>query len=318
MVVNALERSQVALDKLHRPLLGIGLKIGATFAFTLMAAIARHLGPEIPVGQIVFFRSAFAFIPIVIALLMAGQGLRSLHTRQPLSHARRAFTGVLAMFTYFSALTYLPIADVTAISFASPLIVVVLAASFLGENIRFFRWGAVLVGFVGVIIMASPHMGEGFTTDGAGVGLLFGLANAVLVAFTMIFIRMMSGVESALAITTYFQLTCTVVSGLTLPFVWVTPSSSSLMLLIGLGILGGIGQLLMTNGYRYAPASTLANFDYVAMIWAILFGWLFFGELPVAAIYWGAAIVMASGLFVVWRERRLGLQRQAERAIEPV
>lgn len=90
------------------------------------------------------------------------------------------------------------------------------------------------------------------------------------------------------------------------------------MLLIGLGILGGIGQLLMTNGYRYAPASTLANFDYVAMIWAILFGWLFFGELPVAAIYWGAAIVMASGLFVVWRERRLGLQRQAERAIEPV
>ena len=131
MVVNALERSQVALDKLHRPLLGIGLKIGATFAFTLMAAIARHLGPEIPVGQIVFFRSAFAFIPIVIALLMTGQGLRSLHTRQPLAHARRAFTGVLAMFTYFSALTYLPIADVTAISFASPLIVVVTLFCFL-------------------------------------------------------------------------------------------------------------------------------------------------------------------------------------------
>ncbi len=297
-----------------RPLLGIGLKIGATLAFTLMAAIARHFGQDIPVGQIVFFRSAFAFIPIGIALLAVGGGLSNLNTKHPWLHARRACTGVLAMFTYFSALTYLPIADVTAISFASPLIVVILAAVMLGERVRFFRWGAVLTGFAGVLVMISPHVGEGLPSELATTGILFGLANAVLVAFTMIFIRMMSGTESALAITTYFQLTCSVVSGLTLPFVWVTPSGLEWLLLVMLGVLGGIGQLLMTNGFRYAQASTLANFDYAAMIWAILFGWLFFAELPEPAVYAGAVTVIGSGLFVVWRERRLGLERRNETA----
>jgi drug/metabolite transporter (DMT)-like permease len=300
-----------------RPLLGIGLKIGATFAFTLMAAIARQLGKDVPVGQIVFFRSAFAFIPIGFALIAVGGGLQQLSTRKPWIHIRRACTGVLAMFTYFTALTYLPIADVTAISFASPLIVVVLAAFFLGEHVRLYRWSAVLVGFAGVLVMVSPHAGSGLASGNAGAGIAFGFANAVLVAFTMIFIRMMSGTERALATTFYFQLTCTIVSAMTLPFYWVTPGFGELLLLVSLGILGGIGQLLMTNSYRYAPASTLASFDYAAMIWAIAFGWLFFGELPEIAVYVGAGIVIGSGMFVAWRERQLGLKRPDESVTEP-
>ena len=280
----------------------------------LMAAIGRYLGDHVPVGQLVFFRSAFAFVPIGIVMFATGQGLSALATKNPLSHARRAFTGVCAMFTYFGALTYLPLADVTAISFASPLIVVVLAALILGEAVRLYRWSAVGVGFVGVLIMVSPHLGAGYAAEGSGFGVGLAVANAVLVAFTMIFIRLMSGTESALAITFYFQLTCTIVSALTLPFAWVTPSGFELWLLVALGILGGIGQLFMTNGYRFAQASTLANFDYVAMIWAIGFGWLFFSELPAAAVYVGAVIVIGSGLFIVWRERALGIERarQAE------
>ena len=280
----------------------------------LMAAIGRHLGDHIPVGQLVFFRSAFAFVPIGIVMFATGQGLSALATKNPLSHARRAFTGVCAMFTYFGALTYLPLADVTAISFASPLIVVVLAALILGEAVRLYRWSAVAVGFVGVLIMVSPHLGAGYGAQGSGFGVGLAVANAILVAFTMIFIRLMSGTESALAITFYFQLTCTIVSALTLPFAWATPSGFELLLLMALGILGGIGQLFMTNGYRFAQASTLANFDYVAMIWAIGFGWLFFKELPAAAVYAGAVIVIGSGLFIVWRERALGIERarQAE------
>jgi drug/metabolite transporter (DMT)-like permease len=318
VAVNRGEKQLPPSNESARPLLGIGLKVGATFAFTLMAAIAREIGQDIPVGQIVFFRSAFAFIPIGFALLAVGGGFGSLATKRPWQHARRAFTGVFAMFTYFSALTYLPIADVTAISFASPLIVVVLSALILGETVRAYRWGAVIAGFVGVLVMLSPHVSAGATLEPASMGILFGLANAVLVAFTMIFIRMMSETESALAITAYFQLTCSVVSGLTLPFVWVTPSGEELVLLILLGVLGGIGQLLMTNGYRYAQASTLAQFDYVAMIWAVLFGWLFFSEFPHTAVYVGAVIVIGSGLFVVWRERRLGLERRGESAVEPI
>ncbi len=302
----------VDLATSSRPLLGIALKVGATFVFMLMAAIARGLGDAIPVGQIVFFRSAFAFVPIVVFMAAARQGFGSLATKHPIAHARRAFTGVLAMFTYFGALTYLPIADVTAISFASPLIVVALAAVILGESVRLYRWSAVAVGFAGVLIMISPHLGgEG---GGSSAGLLLAMTNAVLVAFTMIFIRMMSGTETALAITFYFQLTCSVVSGATLLFAWANPTLWQFAMLVMLGILGGIGQLLMTNGYRFAQASTLANFDYAAMIWAILFGWLFFGELPAAAVYAGAAIVIGSGLFIVWRERQLGIERAREKA----
>lgn len=312
------QAAQVDLQTSSHPLLGIALKVGATFVFTLMAAVARHLGDTIPVGQMVFFRSAFAFVPIGAFMLMGGHGIAMLATKNPLMHARRAFTGVLAMFTYFGALTFLPLADVTAISFASPLIVVALAAVMLGEAVGLYRWSAVAVGFVGVLIMVSPHLGDGFTQGEAAIGIALAVANAGLVAFTMIFIRMMSGIEPALTITFYFQLTCTLVSALTLPFAWVSPSFEQFVLLVLLGILGGIGQLLMTNGYRFAQASTLANFDYAAMIWAILFGWLFFGELPVAAVYAGAVIVIASGLFIAWRERQLGLKRSAETAVKPV
>lgn len=300
-----------------RPLLGIALKIAATFVFMLMAAIGRYLGDHVPVGQLVFFRASFAFLPIAAVMLVTGQGIAALATKRPLSHARRALTGVCAMFTYFGALTYLPLADVTAISFASPLIVVALAALILGEAVGLYRWGAVAVGFAGVMIMVSPHLGAGFGEAGAGIGVALGVANAGLVAFTMIFIRMMTETESALAITFYFQLACTVVSALTLPFAWVNPSAWELFLLIGLGVLGGIGQLFMTNGYRFAQASTLANFDYVAMIWAIFFGWLFFDELPALAVYAGAAIVIGSGLFIVWRERALGLKRSVK-DVEPI
>ena len=301
-----------------QPLFGIGLKIAATMAFTLMAAIARYLGDHIPVGQLVFFRSAFAFLPIGAVMLFSGHSIGMLATKRPLLHLRRSFTGVLAMFTYFGALTFLPLADVTAISFASPLMVVALAALLIGETVRLYRWSAVAIGFVGVLIMVSPHLGDGFGHGTAGIGLGLAVANALLVAFTMIFIRMMAGIEPALTIAFYFQLTCTLVSLATLPFAWVTPTVDELFLLILLGILGGFGQLLMTNSYRFAQASTLANFDYAAMIWAILFGWLFFAELPAAAVYVGAVIVIASGVFIAWRERQLGLRRAREAAAKPV
>ncbi len=312
-----MKSTAVDLKTSSHPLLGIALKVAATLVFMFMAVIARGFGDTFPVGQVVFFRSLFAFVPIIVVMLVSGLRMSDLATKVPWSHARRATSGVLAMFTYFSSLKYLPIADVTAISFASPLIVVVLAAFILGETVRLYRWSAVGAGFVGVLIMVSPHLGQGFAEAGASTGVMLAFANAFLVAFTMIFIRLMSGSEPALVIAFYFQLACTLVSACTLPFAWTTPSGSEFLLLVTLGILGGAGQLLMTNSYRFAEASTLANFDYAAMIWAILLGWLFFSELPAAAVYVGAVIVISSGLFIVWRERQLGLRR-AEEALETI
>ena len=286
-----------------RPLIGISLKISATFVFTLMAIVGRSLGDAIPVGEVVFFRAAFAFVPLLAWMAFRRIPLSSLRTAYPLLHARRATTGVLAMFTYFSALVYLPVADLTAIGFASPLIVVILAALVLGETVRIYRWSAVATGFIGVLIMLLPHLSGEIQS---GWGVMFALANAVLVAFTMIFIRSMSHTEPALTIAFYFQLSSAVIGALTLLFAWVTPNPSQLLALIALGVLGGIGQLLMTTSYRHAPASTLASFEYAAMIWAVLLGWLVFGEAPATEVYIGAAIVFASGVFIAWREQRRG------------
>jgi len=288
-----------------RPLLGILLKVLATLAFTLMAILGRSLAGEIPVGEMVFFRASFAFLPLLAWMLISRIPLRSLRTQHPLLHARRAATGMLAMFSYFSALVFLPVADLTAIGFASPLIVVVLAATLLGERVGTYRWSAVAAGFAGVLIMLTPHL-SGEVQSGWGVVLA--LANAVCVAFTMIFIRSMSHSEAPLTIAFYFQLCCAVVSGITLAFDWVTPTLEQFLVLAMLGVLGGIGQLLMTTSYRHASASTLANFDYAAMIWAVALGWLFFSEVPVAEVFIGAAVVVGSGLFIVWRERQLGQQ----------
>jgi drug/metabolite transporter (DMT)-like permease len=224
------------------------------------------------------------------------------------------------MFSYFAALTYLPLADVTAISFTSPLFVVALAALVLGEQVHVYRWSAVAVGFVGVLIMVSPHLGIG-SVGGAGssaYGVFFAFAAAVFSAFAMIAIRRMTSTESATAIALYFQLTCATVGAATLPFAWVTPDTKGLLLLMLMGVMGGFGQLFMTNSYRFAQASVIANFDYVAMIWAILLGWLLFGELPAPAVYAGSVIVSGAGLFIAWRERQLGIEYARERAVKAI
>lgn len=254
-------------------------------------------------GEVVFFRASFAFVPLLTWMAIRRIPLTSLRTAYPILHARRATTGVLAMFTYFSALVYLPVADLTAIGFASPLIVVILAALVLGETVRIYRWSAVATGFVGVLIMLLPHLSGEMQS---GWGVMLALANAVLVAFTMIFIRGMSHTEPALTIAFHFQLSSAVVSALTLLFAWVTPDAGQLLALVALGVLGGIGQLLMTTSYRHAQASTLASFEYAAMIWAVLLGWFVFNEAPATEVYVGAVIVFASGAFIAWREQRRG------------
>lgn len=301
----------------QHPLTGIVLKIAATFAFSLMAAIARWLGDAYPLGQVVFFRASFALVPIAGLMLVNHTGLRELKTQRPLSHLLRSMAGVCAMFSYFSALTYLPLADVTAIGFASPLFVVALAALVLGEQVHVYRWSAVAVGFVGVLIMVSPHLGAG-SAQSPILGLVLAFAAAIFAAFAMIAIRRMASTESATAIALYFQLTCAAVSLATLPFAWVTPDSKGWLLLVLMGVLGGFGQLFMTNSYRFAQASVIANFDYVAMIWAIVLGWILFGELPAPAVYVGSVIVIGSGIFIAWRERQLGIERAAERAAKAI
>jgi drug/metabolite transporter (DMT)-like permease len=292
---------------------GVLYKIVSALLFALMSALVRQLGEEVPVGQMVFFRSAFAIVPVVVIYAARGELMTAVRTGRPFGQLGRGLLSTFGMFTNFAALTLLPLADATAIGFASPLVTVVLAALILKELVRIYRWSAVTIGFGGVIVMLIPHLDLGHYTgplaDTAAVGALLALASAFSNAGTVIQTRRLTQSETTSAIVFYFSLICAIAGALTLPFDWHPPTASELTKLIAVGLLGGIAHLFLTESYRHAAASVVAPFDYTAMLWALAFGWWFFGELPSPLVYAGSAIVAAAGLFVIWRERRLGVKR---------
>jgi drug/metabolite transporter (DMT)-like permease len=253
-------------------------------------------------------------LPVVVIYALRGELASAVYTSRPLGQLGRGLLSVFGMFTNFSALTRLPLADATAISFASPLFTVALAAVILKERVRIYRWSAVLVGFAGVIVMLVPHFDVGhYAVAGAAttaaVGSLFAMTSAVCNAGTVIQTRRLTQSETTPSIVFYFSLVCAIAGALTLPFAWHTPTGSELAALISLGVLGGIAHIFLTESYRFAAASVVAPFDYTSMLWALMLGYWLFGELPSALVYVGASIVAGAGLFVIWRERALGLKR---------
>lgn len=288
-----------------RPLLGIGCKLAATVLFAMMFAAIRWLGPMFPVGEIVFFRSALGACVVVTAALLSG-GPILLTTTDIRSHALRSSAGTISMFCNFAAFTLLPLANATAIGFAAPLFVVMLAAFMLGERVHIYRWSAVVIGFAGVIVIAGPEAG---LSRSALYGALFALTGAGLQAMAMVLIRRMSAHEHSITIAFYFMLTSATVSVLTAVFGWQLPTWSETIVLMITGLSGGVGQIVLSFSYRYSEASVLAPFDYAAMIWAVALGYFVFAELPPTQVWLGSTIVIASGLLIFWRERRLGKQR---------
>lgn len=299
------------------PLVGIGLKVLSALAFTVMSAGIKWLGSSYPTGQLVFFRSALALVPLAIWLSFRGDLVRSVRTHDLKGHILRGLMGSCAMFASFVALAYLPLSDAVVIGYASPLITVVLAALFLGERIRIYRWSAVAVGFVGVVVMVSPHLELGGVARGSVSGWLigagFGLLAAGCGAGASIQVRRLTQTEPTGAIVLYFTLLTTALGAATIVLGWKVPGLRDAALLVAIGILGGIGQILMTQSFRYADASLIAPFDYTTMIWAFLLGWFVFGQLPGPMVLVGGAIIATAGVFVIWREHRLGLDRRKQR-----
>ncbi|MEL7277558.1 MAG: DMT family transporter [Pseudomonadota bacterium] len=300
-----------------RPLYGITLKLLSVAVFTAMAAAIKATADTIPTGQAVFFRSFFA-IPVILLWLVWLRDLpHGLETKAPLGHLWRGLVGVSAMGLGFAGLGLLPLPEVTAIGYARPLITVILAAMFLGEVIRLFRMSAVLLGLVGVLIVLSPRL-SGFGAGPETYGAVLVLMSAVLAALAQVFVRKLVQTETTSAIVFYFSVTASVISLTTLPFGWVWPVWEDAALLIGAGVLGAIGQILMTSSYRYAETSVIAPFDYASMLLAIAVGYWVFNEVPTGTVLAGASLVVAAGLLIIWREHRLGLERgKARRLLTP-
>jgi drug/metabolite transporter (DMT)-like permease len=293
---------------------GIALKVASVLLFSLMSALIRGFGDTIPVGQVVFFRSAFAIVPVVIIYAARRELLTALRTEHPFGHLARGAISVVGMFLSFAALARLPLVDATAISFAAPLITVALAALILKERVRAYRWSAVAVGFIGVIVMLTPYLDLGdAVATGPAIGALLALLAAFCNSGTAIQTRRLTVTETTTAIVFYFSSFCALAGLLTLPFGWHLPTELELAKLVGIGVLAGVAHILLTEGYRFAPASLLAPFEYTAMVWAFVLGYVMFGEMPTPAVVLGAVIITASGLLVIWREHLLGLERPRAR-----
>jgi drug/metabolite transporter (DMT)-like permease len=283
--------------------LGILLKLGATITFSLMY-VAIRLAQPAPIGEVMFFRGAFALMPLV-AVSFFTHGPRSLvQTSHPWLHLRRSVAGTASMFLNFAAVTRLPLADITAFSFVAPIFATVLAALLLHEQVGPHRAAAVVAGFGGILLMAAPHGFPGMTVaTGSSLGATFAISGAMLSAFVVVFIRQMSSTERSEAIVFYFMVVCASAGAVTMLWEHVSLAPATLFWLTLTGILGGMGQVCMTYSYRYAEPSLLAPFDYTAMIWAVALGYFIFAEVPEKIVLAGASVVIMSGLYIVWRER---------------
>jgi len=292
---------------------GIMWKVVSALVFTLMLTIVKIAGERIPVGQLLFARSLFGMIPVLVYIWWIGHLADALKTDNVGGHVKRAVAGMFAMGLWFSALQYLSFPEATAIVYAAPLIMVIFAATILGERVRIYRWSAVLVGLVGVLVILAPQVRGGFNVmeDTAALGAVLALCAATFMALTSIFVRQLARKEPTYTIVLYFLIAGTAVTALTAP-TWVVPSWTDAGLMVLIGILGGIGQLFLTRAFQHAEASTIAPFEYSSMIWVVAIGYFVFGEVPTPYVAVGAAIVIASGIFVIYRERQLGLKR-AER-----
>jgi drug/metabolite transporter (DMT)-like permease len=298
-----------------RPLRGIAFKLGSVLIFIVMQAMIKATSAHVPGGEAVFFRSLFAIPVIVIWLAVVGDLRHGVATANPWGHVWRGLMGTLAMGLGFSGLAYLPLPEVTAIGYAAPLLTVIFAAMFLGEEVRLFRISTVILGMIGVLIVLSPRLTvvKGAAGTAEAFGAVVVLGGAIFAALAQVTVRKLVATERTPVIVFWFSVTATCLSLITIPFGWVMPTPSEAALLVGAGLLGGAGQILLTSSYREADASLVAPFDYASMIFALLIGWFVFAEIPSTTVLGGAALVVAAGLLIIWRERRLGLERARQR-----
>ncbi|WP_143594880.1 DMT family transporter [Thioclava sp. DLFJ5-1] len=297
-----------------RPLLGIALKLGTVTGFVIMQALIKSVSDRVPPGEAVFFRSFFGIVPIILWLLWRGELQGGLRVEKPINHVMRGVVGTTAMALSFAALAFLPLPEATALGYAAPLLTVVFAALLLGETVRIFRFSAVGLGMVGVLIVLWPRLGGSGPEGGAeALGAGLALAGATCAALAQIQIRRMVGTERTSAIVFWFSCTASVLSLASLPFGWVVPTAWEATLLILAGLIGGTGQIMLTSAYRFADASLVAPFDYASMLLALVIGYTIFAEVPTHATLAGAALIIAAGIAIILREHWLGLERKRAR-----
>jgi len=274
---------------------GIAFYLLAIGSMAFMDASAKWLVQSYPVGQVAFFRCLFAFLPIGV-LVLHGGGLSALSTGRPAMHALRGVTMIAAIFLFFHALKHLMLAEATAIFFVGPLLMVALSVPLLGERVHRNIWVAVIIGFAGVLIMMRP------AAEMLRVEACLALGAALFYALTMIATRSLTRTETILSILVYGNLTAVLVSAMSLPFSWVTPTMGDMGVFALMGLCGGLSTFYFAKACRYSRVSVLAPFEYTALVWAAGIGFIVWHEVPDLWVWLGTTVVVVMGLYV-WRDQ---------------
>lgn len=284
-----------------RLLQAILLLMGALLMFVLLDATTKHLGQTYAVPMLAWARYAVHFL-VMVVFLAPSMRMRLLTTTRPARQIIRALCLLATTFFGMSAFTRMPLAEATAMIFAAPLLVTLLARPLLGEEISPLRWTAAIVGFAGVLLIARP--GSGLVPD----GVAFALAAALTYAIYQILTRQLSPTENPVTMLFYTALIGTVAMSLSLPWIWggPMPGLADGLLIVSLGLYGGIGHFLLIRAFREAPASVLSPILYVQLAWAAVVGWLAFGHVPDSVALAGILTIAGAGAIIALDSRRVG------------
>jgi drug/metabolite transporter (DMT)-like permease len=286
----------------HNPILGILLRLLATVALAIMFALVKRASEMgISVIESLFFRQ-LAGIPFVVALALFSQhGLSQLATQRPWAQARRMVLGLVAMGLNFTAAIMLPLAEATAIGYTVPIFATLLAIFLLGETVGRYRWTAIATGFIGMLIITQIWNGG----HGSSAGIAVAIAGALLTALVSIAIRDLGRTDNATATVFWFSLLSMLPLGLAMIWFAQAHDAAGWMLLAGISVSGAIAQVTLTAALRLAPVAVVMPIDYISLIWASLLGWYIFADVPAITTWIGAALIMASALYIFWREQHI-------------
>ena len=293
-----------------RPLLALGLRLLAALTLATMAMLVK-LGAQrgVHLAEMLFWRQAVTLL-IVTALLGALGRLAQVRTGRLRAHGMRAIYGIVGMVFVYGAVILLPLAEATTLSFTTPIFAVLLAIALFRERIGLYRWSAVVIGFLGVLIVMQP--GSGDTIDPFGIAA--GLVAAFMVALISLQIQDLNTTETPFSIIFWFTALTAPVVALALPFVFTAHDATTWLVLFAMAVCGAAAQVLLTLSLRFGSAATIIVMDYTALVWAVAYGWTVFDTQPPPALWVGAPLIIAAGLLVAWREHFL---RRGRAATEP-
>lgn len=274
---------------------GIYFMIVATVMFAVSNALSKWVVGIYPFGEVLFFRS-FSSLYVCAVFLLPITGLSVFSTRRPRDHVARGLSQSISQAFTLIALSLMPLAGVIAINFSAPLFSALIAIVFLKEKAGVVRWTALLSGFLGVLIVTSPG------ADSLTVGALFALANAVMYGSVTVAVRGMAKTESANTLLMWQMLTLAIFHALLLPFGFVWPTPTDTVLMVMSGVANAVAQYCWTQALHFAPATAVSPFFYFMLVWALVIGFVVWGDVPTVGLLLGSCIVVGSGLFLLWHE----------------